>query len=140
MRFLLAIIIAAGASGCATVPYQQASQGPDWVEVVNIRQQELAKARATVNESCKRSSYLSNLVAEKLAKLTANLFSTTPTPHAMAIGSAKQTIALADQAYAECLRADEVRKEEEARYEQLGRMLELAFPPSIDVDVYHHYY
>jgi hypothetical protein len=47
---------------------------------------------------------------------------------------------LADQAYGECLRAEKAWKEEEARYEQLGRMLELAFPPTIDVDVYHHYY
>jgi hypothetical protein len=138
MRFLIAIIIAAAASGCASVPYDQRSQEPDWGEVVHIRKQELANARAAVAESCERAAHLTDLAGEKMVK--AFSFAHYDPTTRQAIDSFQQATALAKQAYAECLRADEVRKEEEARYEQLGRMLELAFPPSIDVDVYHHYY
>ena len=144
MRLLLAMIIAAAATGCATVPYEEACQAPDWVEVVHIRQQELARARAAVNESCKRSSHLSILVEKKLAKLISNLAEKNMAKKLLdprqAIDSKNQTIALADQAYAECLRAQETWKEEEGRYKQLGRILESRAAPSIDVDVYHHYY
>lgn len=111
MRLLLAIIIAS-ASGCASVPYDQSSQEPDWEEVVWIRQQAVIDAYKATESICQRALDLQATVGRGTEAFL--------------------------KAEAECLRVFEGWKVEKARYEQLGRILETLAPRSIDVDVYHH--
>jgi hypothetical protein len=143
--FIGTLVFALGVAGCASVPYEQSSQAPDWVEVVNIRKQELANARAAVEESCKRSARLTELAEQGvllLARMTTVVDKKIRKELEVWVDGPKvlHVIDSAEKANAVCLASKEELEEEKARYEQLGRMLELAFPPSLDVDVYHHYY
>lgn len=126
------------------------SQAPDWVDVVDIKKQALADARAAVDESCKRSTHLTKLSEEGVVKVLLigermtrvadkKIRKEVEVAHQDLRSKVGRVLRAAEQANAECLGAWEELEEEKARYEQLGRILESLAPPSINVDVYHHY-